>query len=251
MKYYRMAGIFTGLALFLPGVSGAAPATASAVTDDFSDVTKFRFNSNGGKCETVVPDGGNDITSALRITVSRNAKNVWGTAIRSATGIPLAWDAGHVFEVRFLARCLKPLPGRDYASLTVMVELPTPPNDKLFSGGVRIWGKQWRRYRVVTWKPAGKRSRVFAPGELNFVFHLGYGIQTLEIGGIELIDHGVTDYRKIRDREPGNSADYRGREASASWRQQAEERIETLRKGIFNSGCSMRKETCSAACRCS
>ena len=50
MKYYRMAGIFTGLALFLPGVSGAAPATASAVTDDFSDVTKFRFNSNGGKC---------------------------------------------------------------------------------------------------------------------------------------------------------------------------------------------------------
>ena len=233
MKYYRMAGIFTGLALFLPGVSGAAPATASAVTDDFSDVTKFRFNSNGGKCETVVPDGGNDITSALRITVSRNAKNVWGTAIRSATGIPLAWDAGHVFEVRFLARCLKPLPGRDYASLTVMVELPTPPNDKLFSGGVRIWGKQWRRYRVVTWKPAGKRSRVFAPGELNFVFHLGYGIQTLEIGGIELIDHGVTDYRKIRDREPGNSADYRGREASASWRQQAEERIETLRKGDF------------------
>ena len=68
MKYYRMAGIFTGLALFWPGVSGAAPATASAVTDDFSDVTKFRFNSNGGKCETVVPDGGNDGSSTITVS---------------------------------------------------------------------------------------------------------------------------------------------------------------------------------------
>ena len=132
MKWGRMVRFLAVALLSAAGAAGIASETAPAVTDDFSDVTKFRFNSNGGKCEAVVPDGGNDITSALRITVSRNAKNVWGTAIRSATGIPLAWGAGHVFEVRFLARCLKPLPGRDYASLTVMVELPTPPNDKLF-----------------------------------------------------------------------------------------------------------------------
>jgi hypothetical protein len=82
----------------------------------------------------------------------------------------------------------------------------------------------------VTFPFALTRAYNKGEGELFFtlVFTLGLQPQTVEIGGIELVDYGTT--RKVADL-PFTKLGYQGSEATAAWREAAEARIDKRRKG--------------------
>ena len=71
-------------------------------------------------------------------------------------------------------------------------------------------------------------NRDYAKGEAEVVFTLGMKAQTVEIGGIELLDYGTT--KKAADL-PFTRIGYQGSEPTAAWRKAAEARIEKVRKG--------------------
>jgi endo-1,4-beta-xylanase len=71
-------------------------------------------------------------------------------------------------------------------------------------------------------------TRDYAAGEAEVAFTLGMAAQTVEIGGIELLNYGTT--RKVADL-PFTRIGYEGSAPTAAWRTAAAARIEKIRKG--------------------
>ncbi|MBZ5618786.1 MAG: endo-1,4-beta-xylanase [Acidobacteriia bacterium] len=71
-------------------------------------------------------------------------------------------------------------------------------------------------------------TRAYNQGEGEVAFTLGLRAQTVEIGGIELMNYGTT--KKVADL-PFTKLGYGGSEPTAAWRKAAEQRIEKNRKG--------------------
>lgn len=67
----------------------------------------------------------------------------------------------------------------------------------------------------------------YATGKLDFNFMLGCKNQTVEIGGIAVMAFNNPVYARL----PQYSWDYFGRDPKATWRKDAEARIEKFRKG--------------------
>ncbi len=86
-----------------------------------------------------------------------------------------------------------------------------------------VAGAAWKK---ITFPFAVNRD--YARGEAEVAFTLGMKAQTIEIGGIELLNYGTTT--KVADL-PFTRLGYRGSEPTAAWRKAAEARIEKVRKG--------------------
>jgi len=71
-------------------------------------------------------------------------------------------------------------------------------------------------------------TRAYNKGEAEVYFTLGLREQTVEIGGIELVNYGAS--KKVADL-PFTKLGYAGNEPGAAWRTAAEARIEKIRKG--------------------
>jgi GH35 family endo-1,4-beta-xylanase len=72
-----------------------------------------------------------------------------------------------------------------------------------------------------------KAQRDFAAGKAQVVFRGGFDRQTIEVGGLELINYGPDGNV---DALPRTHVTYAGRKADAPWRRAALERIEQIRK---------------------
>ncbi len=85
--------------------------------------------------------------------------------------------------------------------------------------------KKWTRFQLPFYS-SGHWDPKTDP--VRLIFCLGYPNQTIEIGGIELVDFGQEfDIEKL----PHPKTSYAGRELDAPWRKAAAERIEKYRKG--------------------
>jgi endo-1,4-beta-xylanase len=71
-------------------------------------------------------------------------------------------------------------------------------------------------------------TRAYNKGEAEVSFALGFREQTVEIGGIELVNYGTS---KKAAELPFTKLGYAGSEPGAAWRKAAEARIEKIRKG--------------------
>ena len=73
-----------------------------------------------------------------------------------------------------------------------------------------------------------RATRDFPAGHASVCFRAGFDRQTIDIAGIQVINYGTAvDVSDL----PKTTITYRGREASAAWREQALRRIEQIRKG--------------------
>ena len=90
-------------------------------------------------------------------------------------------------------------------------------------GAAAMAGPAWKK---VTFPFA--LTRAYNKGEGELFFTLGLQAQTVELGGIELVNYGTT--RKVADL-PFTKLGYQGSEATAAWRKAAEARIDKVRKG--------------------
>lgn len=155
---------------------------------------------------------------ALRITVAEAQRNAWDVQILATTSTDVRqgdvlwmslWargssmaESGEAIGTAYLQRR-----GGDYAKV---VTLP-------FSGA-----SNWRQFMI----PVSSLYSLPA-GQHEVAIHIGYQAQTLEIGGVELINY--RDTRSLSDL-PRTKLDWAGSEPDAPWRAIAEEKIEAIRK---------------------
>ncbi|RMF28291.1 MAG: T9SS C-terminal target domain-containing protein [Bacteroidetes bacterium] len=83
---------------------------------------------------------------------------------------------------------------------------------------------EWRRYLLPF-----QTDQTYAPGELTFGLHLAWQAQTIELGGLAVLDYGQAVALEDLPRDIHNDQ-YGGWEPDAPWRAEAAQRIETLRK---------------------
>ena len=154
----------------------------------------------------------------LRVVTRPGASAEWNVQLQARIDKPVA--QGDVILAALWLRCVESMTGDGFIGL--VFELGS--GDFAKSAERRLTaGSAWRQYFV----PFVAR-RDYAPGEARLCLRLGYDRQTVEIGGVELINYGKS--RSIDDL-PRTRITYAGRDPDAAWRKEALDRIEKTRKG--------------------
>ena len=217
--------IAAGLLLFAMPASAVNPVPAGGVSLLAGDaVTTFAFWSDPAVASReVVPVEGQPFKQALRLRTLQKTKTPYVVQLHAATANPI--HAGDVLFVKFFMRSIAPKPATGTTEL--VIEQGGPEYKKLIVFGGNA-GPDWSEYSVPF---IATRENIGGPqieaGKANVLFRLGYGPQTIELGGIEILNYG--DKVRLVDM-PKAQCDYIGHEPDAAWRKAAEERIEKIRK---------------------
>ncbi len=132
---------------------------------------------------------------------------------------------GDTLWARFLLRCSASRNETGEGQMTFVFESADSQHVKSIDITVGA-GSEWREFCF----PFSARSTLAAGGS-QISLRAGFRPQTIEIGGIEVINYGPD--RKLESL-PRTGFDYPGRQPDASWRQAAAQRIESIRKCDFN-----------------
>ena len=131
---------------------------------------------------------------------------------------------GDLIFMQFTARCLKSSDetGEGVVSATCVVD----SKSWLSFGGVSgYFDKEWKTFYGV-----GIAKNDYPTGKVRMHLFLSKRLQTIEIGGIVILNLGQNiDKEKL----PRNVVTYEGRAKNAAWRKKAAEMIEKNRKGSF------------------
>jgi GH35 family endo-1,4-beta-xylanase len=169
-----------------------------------------------GALELAAVDG-KSFDRALRVTTGIGATQEWRVCVSAS--IPSPMHVGDVVLARFWMRRADRLSGQ--ASAAFAVESTGDAVKKLAVVHFTV-GDIWAEYFVPFHVHQGLQAE-----ESRVSFWVGYDRQTLEIGGLELINYGTT----IASQDlPRTKLTYSGRQQSSDWRAAAAERIERHRK---------------------
>jgi GH35 family endo-1,4-beta-xylanase len=154
---------------------------------------------------------------ALRVSTSPGASAEWNAQLQVNTASPI--KSGDVLLAHLWLRCAESMTGDGFVGF--VMELAEPEFDKAIERRL-VAGSAWRECFVPF---VAKRD--YAAGEAQVNLRLGYDRQTIEIGGLELINYANSV--KLEDL-PRTKITYTGREEGAPWRKEALARIEKIRK---------------------
>jgi GH35 family endo-1,4-beta-xylanase len=207
-----LSGISYG---FAQSASSQPPNTGTSVlpSDALGGFAIPQYGMTGQRVSVT----GQPFTEALHLTTQSRSKFAWDLQLTQR--IPVAIAKGDVLVGTFFMRTLKAETG--YGRTDLILENRTTYEKSVYYSA--IVGSEWRKFTVpfvaVEDEPAGG-------AQLNF--HLGFNPQTIEIGGVTLVNYGKT--RNVKD-FPITQLSYAGREPGAAWRKAAAARIEKYRKG--------------------
>jgi endo-1,4-beta-xylanase len=201
----------------------AATALAALACAAFgAELPPAAFHLSGSAGEfakmAAAPVAGQPFATALRVEVTKKPERAGDVQI--AAPVDAAIASGDVLLVSFWMRSASP------AEATVDAGFRAPGGG--FRGGPAlsmpaVAGTAWKKAQFPF-----AATRAYNKGESEVFFTLGLRAQTLEIGGIELVNYGTT--KRVADL-PFTRLGYGGSEPGAAWRKAAEARIEKIRKG--------------------
>jgi endo-1,4-beta-xylanase len=218
----RLALLFIVFALVIADVSVAdekLPVAGRAIFDA-GKLSAFRLASQRpNESFSVVPIAGQSFSRAFRVRVSAKHPNAWDVQILTPPSTVRLKKGEHILAM-FSARCVESPDGA--GSLGAFIQASGPKWIGIGSTDV-VAGKEWTRVYVHA-----QAAQDFAAGQYEMTLHLGSQIQTLEIGGITMLNLGPNvDISKL----PCTPIRYAGQEPDAPWRAAAAARIEKNRKG--------------------
>ena len=261
----RILTMWLGIAAMVTCAAFAAGQGATALlTADAASA--FTLNDGAGSYARVstTPVTGQSFKSALRVEVTSKPQRAQEVTL--STKVDAAIASGDVLMISFWMRSGAPgeatldavfrapmpagargarggMPGAPRAGGPPQAATGVPPAAGAargaaagggFVGGFSFGGRGGLNAPAVAgagWKKVTfpfAVNRDYAKGEAEVAFTLGMKAQTVEIGGIELLNYGTT--RKVADL-PFTRIGYQGSEPTAAWRNAAETRIEQNRKG--------------------
>jgi hypothetical protein len=173
------------------------------------------FEIMGSATATVVDVIGQPFTKAARLQTLKRPEHTYGLQFHAKTTQPV--KKGDVLVAVFSARSVGSV-----GQSSIVFELNKAPYAKSADYPFKLT-PSWRRFYVPVFAALDQ-----AAGSAHVAFRLGYDPQTIEIGGLQLVNYGPGI---ARDGLPYTPATYVGRESDAAWRKIAAQRIERLRKG--------------------
>lgn len=193
----------------------AEPAAGESV---FSATNLAAFGMDGKAPQAryaVVDAAGQPFDQAIRVEVLERTSNPWDVQLRTPPAArPL--KKGELLLAIVHVRC----PDGD-GSIAAYIHSTVPEWESIASTDALV-GQDWKILYLH-----GRAARDAQPGEYGLAIHLGLQPQTLEIGGIALLNLGPgADESKL----PFTALSYPGQEPDAAWRKTAAERIEKYRK---------------------
>lgn len=160
------------------------------------------------------------IKTATRIDVNNRPKSPWSIGFQIPTDE--AVDKDEVLLFRFKARHVGEPTETGGAVLRILFEKGSAPYSKSLSRDVEVEEK-WTEFSFPF-----KSVDAYEAGEAKVGFQLGFQIQSLEIADWTLESFGKeADLQNL----PQSKMSYAGREENATWRKEAEKRIDEIRKG--------------------
>ncbi len=232
----RVHAILTcaGFAVLASTVYAADTATSLLPADAAS---AFKLSPNAGEYSSMstVDVKGQPFSKALRVAVTKKPQRSGDVMISAPVDADLA--SGDVLLVSFWMR--SGVAGQatlDAGFRAVPGAAPAPGTPPARGGrgffrpqpalnAPALAGTEWKKVQFPFALP-----RAYNKGEAEVTFAIGLREQTLEIGGIELVNYGTS--RKVTDL-PFTRLGYAGSEPAAAWRKDAEARIEKFRKGYL------------------
>ena len=169
-----------------------------------------------GKLEPIDVTG-QPFTRALRITTTSAPATEWNVQLTADTIAGV--KAGDVVLAKFWLRGADSMTGEGFTTFEFEVGHPDFEKAAEMRFGA---GAAWRECDVPF-----KATHDFPTGQARICFRCGFDRQTIEIGGVEVVNFGPSV--KLEDM-PRTRNTYPGREADASWRKTALARIEKIRK---------------------
>ena len=227
----RIHAVFVGAALACAAHAADTVGTALLPAESAS---AFKLSANAGefaKMSTVAVTG-QPFSSALRIDVSGKPERAGDVQI--AAPIDGGAASGDVLLVSFWMRSATTAEATLDAGFRTAPGTAPPPGAPGRGGrggffaqpslnAPAVAGTEWKKIQFPF-----AVTRAYDKGQAEVFFTLGLREQSIEIGGIRLVNYGTA--KKVADL-PFTRLGYGGSEANAGWRKAAEERIEKIRKG--------------------
>ena len=186
---------------------------------DADHLTRSRQTEAGFTLEPVTVEG-QAFAEAVRVRTLKEPQEWWDVQLLTSSITPV--DRGDVLLCTFWARGTETIDEAGKPQGMVYFQEPVAPHRKSLSERFTT-GKDWQRYDFPF-----KAQRDYPAGEGLLGFGLGFRPQTLEIGGVQVLNYGP-DMRPAD--LPITSHSYDGQEPDAPWHAEAARRIEEIRKG--------------------
>jgi len=163
---------------------------------------------------------GPGFTRAWRIATLQDTNPMGAIELRAPNSLPV--KAGDVGMIRFFGRAAATADETGAGRVFVVVRRNGLDPTSSFEGDFTL-GREWQEVLIPF---------VFAkdspPGDSAVVLRFGFKRQTIEIGGLEVLDYARTlAFAAL----PRTRSTYAGREPGAPWRREALERIARIREG--------------------
>ena len=166
-----------------------------------------------------IPVDGMPFADALRIELTAPGAQPWDAQILASTTGAIA--PGDALLLSLYVRGSSPSSETNEARATAYLQRSSGDFAKFITAPLAA-GPAWRQYLVPV-----KAETALANGQHQFVIHLAYAAQTIEIGGISLLNY--RDTIPLADL-PRTKITYAGQEPDAPWRAEADARIDELRR---------------------
>jgi endo-1,4-beta-xylanase len=222
-----------GTARDATGVAGTAGVAGASATSEGQPAPLLPADALGAlrlggtraadaRLERVAVEG-QPFGHAVRARTEREPQLDYHIQLHARTTAPVEKD--DVLHVSFWLRGAAASAETGEARTAFIFERAAEPYTKsiTLAAGAPGEGQEWRRVEAPF-----KALERYAAGEAQVLFRLGYAPQTVEIGGLSLVNHGK---RVALDALPRTTLSYAGREPGAAWRREAEARIEQVRTG--------------------
>ena len=164
----------------------------------------------------VVSVQGQAFGQALRAQTVREPAMPYSVALSARTIAPI--KKGDVLLATFWLRCIDSRNGEAMVGFVFDSEQPRVSSANYEA----VAGAQWQRFDVP-FAAAGD----YAPGQGIVNLRLGYLPQTVEVGGLSVVNYGSA---VTLESLPASPSTYMGRGPDSPWRKAAQERIEKYRK---------------------
>ena len=156
---------------------------------------------------------------AVRDQVKSGSAQVWDAQIIANTSIDV--KAGDSLLMVLFVRGSSPVNETGEVNATAYLQRSSGDFYKVVTAALNA-GSNWRQFLVPV-----KADVTIPAGQHQFVIHLAYYAQTIDIGGIALLNYRSTI---PLDQLPRTRIEYDGQEPDAPWRADAAARIDQLRK---------------------
>ena len=167
----------------------------------------------------IVEAPGQPFGKAMRITMTKKPAQRWDLQLKAPTAAPV--KRGDAMLAVFWGRTLDSKAETGEGETELVFELDRTPHTKSVEHPGQF-AREWTQVMIPFTAAAD-----YAAGEAGILLRLGYGPQTIEIGGVQVLNYG----KAVRMQDlPRTRTGYAGSAMDAPWRKAADERIEKHRK---------------------